>query len=689
MTSEMFIERYPADLSAELSSLITFELDNVKDFSARSTSWSKTIVLPGTSRNNKIFGHIFEVGQSNAYDSTQRNVNYNFNASKAANVIIFQDQIQMFKGVLRLLQINIIQGRMEYEVGVWGEISSLNSFLTGKFLSDLDFSAYDHTYNTTNIINSWDNAGGSGYYYPLIDYGAASQLKHNWDFTTFRPALYVKEYIDKMFEAAGFRYSSDLFETNRFKKLIVPHNQKKLTKLSSDQLNANRLIDLEILSDTGGIDEMFPFENVNITGNFTSTIGNSRITYTGTDPLTVRITSAMRGQRYSTVTGYTLQILKNGVLIPGIYTQYSNNGSTTYVPWEWLEDFTIQLSNGDYLEWRFFADDSPHDPTFSMTVEDAIVYIYSSIPTIVQVPYSGSVIINDTIPKNVSQVEFLLSIIRLFNLYIYEDTLDDRLIHITPYVDFYSTSATDAVDWTYKLNRDKVIKIRPMSEINAKKYNFKYKSDGDYYNDLYRKRYNEGYGDYVFNSEFDFAKQDETIDLIFSATPLVGYTGEEKIYSTIMKITSGVEENVDSNIRILQTKKITGVASWNILNGVTVLASTTDYGYAGHFDDPDAPSDDLNFGNLRELFFVLVTGDLTRTQFNVYWSAYMAEITDKDSKLMDCWVYLNASDIFALDFSKKVYIDGILFRLNSVKDYNATRPSDCAVELLKINYLIY
>ena len=46
----------------------------------------------------------------------------------------------------------------------------------------------------------------------------------------------------------------------------------------------------------------------------------------------------------------------------------------------------------------------------------------------------------------------------------------------------------------------------------------------------------------------------------------------------------------------MQIKLVTGVTSWDILNGVSVLGSNTDYLYAGHFDDPDAPNADLNFG---------------------------------------------------------------------------------------------
>jgi hypothetical protein len=232
-----------------------------------------------------------------------------------------------------------------------------------------------------------------------------------------------------------------------------------------------------------------------------------------------------------------------------------------------------------------------------------------------------------------------------------------------------------------------------MSELNSKIYNFNYKSDDDYYNDLYNKRYGLVYGSHIFDSEFEFTDADNTIEIIFSPTPLVGYAGEEKVYPTIFKQTgSGVsaqEEQMDSNIRILQTKKITGVESWDIKDGATVKASVTDYGYAGHYDDPDAPTNDLNFGALKEVFFTLVTGALSATQFNVYWSAYMAEITDKDSKLLEGEFYLTPADIFNLDFSKYVSIDTVLFRLNKIEDYNMNAPGNAKCSLLKVNYTQY
>lgn len=683
MITEIFIENYRADISADISSLMTFAIDDVKDFASRQTAFSKTIVLPGTTNNNALFGNIFDVGSSNVHDGALPNVAYNFNASKSAKCLIFQNNIQSFKGGLRLLEIINYRGGIEYEVAVFGELSQLNVALSSALLENLDFSAYDETWDEANIVASWDNPGGSGLYYPMIDYGGYSTAKHDWDFRTFKPALYVKEYIDKMFEAANYRYTSSLFDTTRFKKLVIPHNQKVLQSRVSDVLIARETADHTVIDTAMGItSSTLPWDTYT-GGGFTYAAGV--FTYTGTT-INATITLRIDGTRVATTPGtFTISIKVNGVIV----TSTTLNSSPFTTVYGWTPTASTSLSAGDTVEIFYQYNGVGTGMLIKAGLPNTNMVISSDIPTLQPVSYGGNITINDAIPKNIRQVDFLQSIVELFNLYVYESQFDDRHILIKPFVDFYSTDSGNAVNWTYKLNRDQAVRIKPMSELNSKIYKFKYKDDTDFYNDLYRKRYNEGYGSYIFDSQFEFTSQESSLELIFAGTPIVGYSGEDKIYSTIFKKSGTTEEQIDSVIRILQTKKVTGVTSWDILDGASVLDSVTDYGYAGHFDDPDNPSNDLNFGVLQELFFVLVTGDLTVTQFNVYWSSYMAEITDKDSKLIVGRFYLTPKDIFSLDFSKYVYLDGNIFRLNKITDYNLTIPNDCEVQLLKVINTLY
>jgi hypothetical protein len=91
----------------------------------------------------------------------------------------------------------------------------------------------------------------------------------------------------------------------------------------------------------------------------------------------------------------------------------------------------------------------------------------------------------------------------------------------------------------------------------------------------------------------------------------------------------------------------------------------------------------------KELFFTLLSGAINVTQFNVYWSPYMAEISDKDSKLMIAYFKLTNRDIYNLDFSKLIYVSGSYFRLNKIEDWNASELDVCKVELLKVINTVY
>jgi hypothetical protein len=688
--TEIYIEGRKADVNADIPSLITFAIDDVKNFATRSTAFSKTVVLPGTARNHALFGNIFETGHSNEYDTMFQNIGYNFNPAVAAKCVVFQDKIQTFKGTIRMLEIVRDKKNVEYEMALNGELTSLSVALSSGFLTDLDFHEHNLAWTAANITASWSATPGEGVYFPLIDYGTYSSGKKDWDFRTFRPALYVKEYIDKIFEAADFRYDCDLFSTDRFKRLIIPHNQKTLVKLSSQALTASSSTQQHIIDRDASVGtDRVAFGN--IAGGLFTNVQNKTFTYIGTDPISTTLTISLAGfynfdaiYPPSTV-DYTCEIFirKNATIYyedPVLLTD--NQG----VNINFQRDYSIPitLNQNDNFEVVFLLQGGPAGEA-DVYIDTATLSIQTANAITSPLDYGEEIDLYYAIPQNIRQVDFMASIVKLFNLYMYESQFDDRKINIAPYIDFYDGTA---VNWSGKINREVPIRIRPMSELNSKIYNFNYKDDSDYYNDLYKKRYNQTYGSHTFDSEFEFASQQSRLEIIFASTPLVGYENEAKVYPTIFKRTGDVlgqgEERIDSVIRIMQTKKVVSVPSWLIKNGDTTLATVSEYGYAGHFDDPNNPGSDLNFGVVKELFYTLRSGDLANTQFNIFWSPYMAEITSKDSKLLIARFWLTAKDIHSLDFRKYVFVDGSLYRLNKIADYNASSPADCTVELLKV-----
>lgn len=683
--TEIYIEGNRLDLSKDISMEITYAVDDIKDFAARNCSFSKTIVIPGNGTNNKIFGHLFEFGSANIYSAALPNVGYNYNAAKSASCLVYVDKVQVFKGVLRLMEIVIDNGVIEYECAVFGELGGFVSALGNGKIEELDFSTYNHVWNVTNIQNSWNTVNGSGYYYPLIDYGKVGyNSKHDWDVRAFRPALYVKEYLDKIIAAAGYTYSSTFMSTALFKRLIIPQNGKFLMKTSAQLLNASIAATKTVLT-TPSTNQKDVYFDTTVLANVTENGTKSIFTYTGATTTSVNIFIDIAGY-YKSANAVTMKLFKNGTAIE-THTEPAWNFAFTR-PYRWTYSGSTTLSTSDTLRIEFFTS-MTSNTIFFAEINTASFTVGASTSQVAEANYGDSIDIGANIPKGIFQKDFFSSIVKMFNLYVTEDANKSKHLVIEPYVDFYDTAGTK-LDWTYKVDRAKPIRIKPMSEINGRYFEFKYKGDSDYYNDQYSKKWSQGYGDYLEDTGYEFAKDKQTAEIIFAATPLLGYAGEEKILPTIFKLSNNVEDATEHVIRIMQAKKVSVTTSYAIKDtNATSLVTATAYGYAGHLDDPDAPSADINFGAPKELYLTLVSAYPSANLFNSQWSEYVAEITAKDSKLLSCSVRIKDLDIYGLDFKKLIFIDGGLWRLNKVSDYNPMEQDTTKVELLKVIELTY
>ena len=670
--TRIFIEGYELDLTQGLSNQITYAIDDLQNLDSKSTSFTKTIVLPGTANNNKLLGNIFDFNNANFDNPLDPNVLANFNAARNASARIEIDGLQIMKGVLRLLEIIHVDGAIEYECALFGELGGFINALGNKRLEDLDFSAYNHTYSYANIVASWNTSGSTSYCYPLIDYGNVSTDKVNFQYKTFKPALFVREYLDKIFTGSGYTYECDLFNTSDFRKLIVPNNAKQLTKETSEVLRLTTDVG-QFLNESTSTD-FVSYENKS--GSlFTAASGDTAFIYNGANPLTTTLSIEILGSYQLARGAFSISITKNGVLVPSSNQIYSGTDSLYFnktLPISFVTNDVIRIRSSGTLEVGDFID-----------VETSFVNVINNVATTSNVELGDAMVINDTIPKGIFQKDFVTSIMKMFNLMIIEDKFKTNHLVIKPYVDFYTGTI---IDWSDKLDHSKAIKIKPMSEINARYYNFKYKQDNDFYNEDYRKKFNEGYGDIIYDNGLEFAKDTESVEIIFASSPLFGTAATDKVFPAIYKKSDNntKEDPMDHIMRIMQINKITGVASWSILNGATNLGSNTAYLFCGHLNNPTTPTIDINFGAPQQLFFNLTSGDLSYNLFNVYYSPYMAEITDKDSRLLTGFFDLTEIDIFNIDFAKFYFIDGGLYRLIKVYDYSPETNDTTKVDLLRV-----
>jgi hypothetical protein len=357
------------------------------------------------------------------------------------------------------------------------------------------------------------------------------------------------------------------------------------------------------------------------------------------------------------------------------------------VPYNFDISFVIEnqtINNGDSFSVEMRAGNAEAE-TLILTMEGGLFEVNTSSKTAITLNYGDAITINQCLPKGIFQKDFFTSLLKMFNLMVTEDKYIANHLIITPYVDFWSGAV---LDWSDKLDRSQAIKIKPMSEINARYYNLKFKQDNDFYNENYRKKYNEGYGDRIYDSLLEFSKDTETVEVIFASCVLYQADGTEKIYPAIYKKsdTNTKEDRMDSVVRILQIKKMTTTEAWNIIeeDGTGNLVSgLTTYGYGGHLNDPITSTIDTNFGVPKEIYFIQPSYP-NANLFNVYYSPYMAEITDKDSRLLSGMFKLSDMDMFNLDFAKFIFIDGGLYRISKISDYSPETNDLTKVELLRV-----
>ena len=685
MIYELYLNGEKADVRQDLGVQLSFNIDDINKFGSRDTSFSKTIVLPGTANNNKLLGFVGDMGSFNTFDAGAANIGANFNVAQTTKAELKGNGLLLIKGVFRLLSIVKDKDIVEYEGAVFGELGGFIAAIGNGKLEELDFSEYDHVYNRDAIVNSWDTINGSGYYYPLIDYGTHSsadiygivKAKVDYNYLTFRPALYAKEYIDKIFSAGGYTYESTFLNSSFFKKLIIPNNQKGIFK--KEAYNVQGLRTTAVTTTARNV--LLSYENTTLSADWLTNAGKNEFTYIGSTAQTFDY-SFVGTFTLTSVTdaGWSFEIRKNGVVV---YTEGMSEVNGVQFTYE--DTGTISVVTNDVITIRLIY---PEVEAVSVIYDELTFRIFNSSNPWVEVTLNGDIEISQTIPKGIMQKDFFTWIIKMFNLYITEDKEKSNHLIIEPYIDYYGT---DTIDWTYKVARDKAWQIKPMGMLNGRFFEYKFKEDSDFYNDGYKKKYNQSYGDRLEDTAFQFAKDKQTIDVGFSPSPLVQYNGTDKVLPAIYKRTKGnsvdQEELVDSNIRILMAKKVS-CSSWNIRNGKTPTspnlgASLTVYGYAGHFDDPLNPTKDINFGAASEIYFD-PNSYTSNNLFNDYWSEYISEIADKDSKILSCYVHLTPLDIAQLDFSKAVMIDGIRFRLNKIEDFDYNNNELVKVELLKI-----
>lgn len=225
---------------------ITFNriIDDYTAIDQRFSEFSYQFELPKTKNNNVIFNH---ASVHNVIDKFTKN---------RQEVYVYINDILMFNGVIELDEID----DNNYYCTLLSKVSQLTDELGDKELVDLEFDDPIWDYETTikdHIEADYENCDDTLYQFPFIFYSTYQTPQNLWDtredawgydfqaeraeqnflyfisstsdekniiyFHQLPLAMYLKPVIENIFESVGWGVSSSLFETDEFKRIIMPY----------------------------------------------------------------------------------------------------------------------------------------------------------------------------------------------------------------------------------------------------------------------------------------------------------------------------------------------------------------------------------------------------------------------------------------------------------------------------------
>lgn len=216
MNKRIFIrEKYEVELYEKPIAIpLTYELIDIKNLNKRTGSKSKTITVPRTEINDKIFGIASDPAAQNQFNK------YDF-----ADILITEDSETIFNGLFRLADVTLT----EISFFCFAEFSKFKGISGTKRLQDLQLTDLDHLYDIT-IFDTWSGVYPYGvnpdYFYPVIDYGQFENRVIDPEqiqifISDLYPGLYLRRAIKQIGFDNGYTIVSSFFDDPIKAKLLL------------------------------------------------------------------------------------------------------------------------------------------------------------------------------------------------------------------------------------------------------------------------------------------------------------------------------------------------------------------------------------------------------------------------------------------------------------------------------------
>lgn len=677
---QLFVDNVLCDTGEEeLSIPITYQLIDSKDLNSRAGSRTKTITIPRTAKNDKIFGfagNINALNQFSKYDSRE--------------VRIEDTGIVIFDGLCQLTEVT----RSQISLVCFGELSKFKGITGDKTLRDLMLVDLNHTYDAT-VFDTWNGIYPAGvepdYFYPLIDYGHflnQNAATFNIAVSDVFPAMYIRRLVEQICRDNGYTLDTTFFDNPVYGKILLPFG---LNSAANSQEIVRKTAGMQASGASHGLPAgtttlIADFENYDPENQFAAN------EFISAFDQVVHLTLEMFFIPEFSISGN--EDIPYATLTIEKYTTSTATWAAIHTRELFLstEEFDIVISNislliGDGIRLRG-----------TRNVSGIITYNIQNFEIKPKedaylVPVGGTIELAQTLPA-IKQSDFFKWCAQLFN-WIIEVNPVTSVIHIETYDKYYVDS--DILDYSNKLSLAIEPVINYQSPLFSRKYDFKYKrDDADYFLKQEDGDSISQTGILFGDGKFYLSPDGEAIqvgEVGFAPTVIISSFSGDLDLPGMVKIrdtldTTQLDTKTEPRLLINAGLQNVSVVSHGLLTNLLVNSYTKTQIPFCYFTKKfyTAGTTTINAFKLNLGFSV----DSVTEQYqpgNLIDEFYRSTIESLSvSALVTAYFNLTVRDINTLDFSKLWYLDefNAIFKVNKIEDYQPGRLRSTKVELIKV-----
>lgn len=344
--TEIIVDDERLELGPDTVVSITKQICDLSNPATRNSDTSNTIQVPKTALNRQRLENadLMNSSTNKPYERLRGEI-------KVGGLNVIENGIAKLNSTSDVFELVIQSGNID-----------LFEAIAGLKLGDLDFTSLAHNWDLATILANRTNT--TGFNYPVIDFGALSNLNQIFDVRKQLPGVFVRWLIEKIHEEAGFEIDFVNLENNtRLNKAIVPCLSNRLLL---DDYKASADIDNQDHDNPSTSPDQIFFPQLNDISDPQNTLSNQALTVLGQTGTTYRVANDGTFVFRVTLTNYVF----TGANISTFYIASVPNAASVAISVGNYYVFTNGGESGDELVLE--------TPPLSL-VEGTLVFTYFAI----------------------------------------------------------------------------------------------------------------------------------------------------------------------------------------------------------------------------------------------------------------------------------------------------------------------